>query len=55
MPFKSRLYRAYLGVLHSLYNSLRLLALCLRHRTRCGPYATAIARGHLRALNTIMR
>lgn len=53
LPFRSRLYRLYLAVLHSIYNAVRALGLVFRHRGRCGPYVTALFRGHARALMSI--
>lgn len=50
LPFRSRSYRVYLGLVHTLYNSLRIVRLSARHRARCGPYAAAVVRGHLAAL-----
>lgn len=55
LPFTSRLYRVYLALIHTLYNVSRTVGLCLRHGTRCGPYVAAVARGHLRALNSIFK
>jgi GT2 family glycosyltransferase len=54
LPFQSRLYRSYLGCLHTVYNSLRILGLCARHTTRCAPYVAAVARGHIRALSSVV-
>jgi GT2 family glycosyltransferase len=53
LPFQSKLYRAYLGGVHTMYNSLRMLGLCVRHTTRCAPYVAAVARGHARALRSV--
>lgn len=54
LPFQSKLYRGYLGVVHSMYNSLRILGLCAQHTTRCAPYVAAVARGHIRALSSVL-
>ena len=50
LPFKSRSYRMYLAVVHTLYNALRIAGLGLRHGLRSGPYIKAVVRGHARAL-----
>jgi GT2 family glycosyltransferase len=50
LPFRSRLYRVYLGGIHTLYNSLRVIGLSARRFSNCGPYVTAVVRGHLAAL-----
>ncbi len=53
LPFKSRPYRLYLAGLHTAYNSVRVLGLGLRYGIRCGPYVSAVVRGHLHALATV--
>lgn len=50
LPFKSRPYRVYLAVIHTVYNALRVVGLGLRHGFRSGPYMTAVIRGHARGL-----
>jgi GT2 family glycosyltransferase len=50
LPFKSRSYRLYLAVVHTLYNALRIVGLGLRHGLRSGPYVKAVLRGHTRGL-----
>ena len=50
LPFRSRPYRVYIAGLHSMYNVARALGLVARHRTRSGPYVSALVRGHVRAL-----
>jgi hypothetical protein len=53
LPFKSRPYRLYLAGLHTAYNSVRVLGLGLQYGVRCGPYVSAVARGHRHALATV--
>jgi len=53
LPFRSRLYRLYLGGIHTLYNSLRIVGLSARRGMGCGPYVTAVVRGHLAALSNL--
>ena len=53
LPFRSRLYRLYLGGIHTLYNSLRIVGLSARRGVGCGPYVTAVVRGHLAALSNL--
>ena len=53
LPFKSKLYRAYLGLLHTPYVILRCGVLALRYRAGAGPRIAALLRGHRRALGTI--
>jgi GT2 family glycosyltransferase len=53
LPFRSRLYRVYLGGIHTLYNSLRVVGLGVRRGAGCGPYVTAVVRGHLAALSNL--
>jgi len=55
IPFQSRLYRVYLAGLHSLYNVVRAIGLAAQHGSRSGPYMAAVARGHLRALTSLIR
>lgn len=55
LPFRPRLYRLYLGGVHSLYNVVRAAALALRYGRRSGPYVRALARGHLAALKLSVR
>ncbi len=50
LPFRSRPYRVYIAGLHSMYNVARALSLVARHKTRSGPYVSALVRGHVRAL-----
>jgi hypothetical protein len=50
LPFRSRLYRVYLGGMHTFYNSLRVVGLSARRFDDCGPYVMAVVRGHLAAL-----
>jgi GT2 family glycosyltransferase len=50
LPFSSRLYRVYLGGIHTLYNSLRVIGLCARRGAGCKPYVSAVVRGHMAAL-----
>ncbi len=52
-PFRSRLYRVYAGGIHTLYNSLRVVGLGLRRGFGCGPYVSAVVRGHLAALRNL--
>lgn len=53
LPFRSRLYRFYVGAIHTLYNSLRVIGLGIRRGVDCGPYVTAVVRGHLAALRNL--
>jgi GT2 family glycosyltransferase len=53
LPFHSRIYRMYLGGVHTVYNSLRVLGLCVRHTTGSAAYVTAVIRGHLKALGSV--
>jgi GT2 family glycosyltransferase len=50
LPFKSRTYRLYLAVVHTLYNALRVTSLGLHHGLRSGPYVRAVLRGHTRGV-----
>ena len=54
LPFRPWPYRLYLAGLHTIYNSLLILGLGLRHGIRCGPYVGAVARGHLHAQATVL-
>jgi len=53
LPFRFWPYRLYLAALHTAYNALRILGLGLQYGKRCGPYVTAVARGHAHALMTV--
>ncbi len=53
LPFNSKLYRAYLGILHTPYVLLRCGLLVLRFGRRAGPRVAALLRGHRRALKSI--
>jgi hypothetical protein len=53
LPFRYSAYRLYLALLHTGYNSLRILGLGLQYGTRCGPHVSAVARGHMHALTTV--
>jgi GT2 family glycosyltransferase len=53
LPFRSKAYRLYLALIHSLYNTLRGGSLVLKHGRRSGPYVRALARGHLAALSGV--
>jgi GT2 family glycosyltransferase len=53
VPFRSLLYRYYAGGIHTLYNSLRVVGLSIRRGVGCGPYVTAVVRGHLAALRNL--
>ena len=53
LPFRSRSYRVYVGGIHTLYNSLRVVGLSARRGAGCGPYVTAVVRGHLAALRSL--
>jgi GT2 family glycosyltransferase len=52
-PFASRPYRAYLAVVHTVYNALRIVALGVRQGTACQPHVAAVVRGHLAALRRL--
>jgi len=54
MPFQSRLFRLYLAGMHSVYNAVRAFGLVAEHGIRSGPYVSALARGHLRALRSLV-
>ena len=53
LPFRGPAYRVYLALLHTAYNSIRILGLGLRYGTLCGPHVSAVARGHVHALTTV--
>jgi len=54
LPFQSRPYRLYLAGVHSMYNVVRGLGLAVHHGSRSGPYISALVRGHLRALASLV-
>jgi GT2 family glycosyltransferase len=54
LPFRSRPHRLYLAGLHTAYNSVRVLGLGLQYGIRCGPYVSAVVRGHRHALATVL-
>lgn len=53
LPFRPLLYRLYLAAVHSLYNTVRVVSLGLRHGRSGGPYIRAVVRGHLEALSGV--
>ena len=53
-PFRQWPHRFYLAGLHTAYNSVRVFGLGLRYGIRCGPYVSAVTRGHLHALATVL-
>ena len=55
LPFKSRPYRLYLAVIHTVYNFFRILGLGLLRGPGGGPRMLAVARGHARTLRTVFR
>ena len=55
LPFQSGIYRMYLGVAHTLYNSLRVAALMAQHRRGSRPYVDAVIRGHLAAIRSVFK
>jgi GT2 family glycosyltransferase len=55
LPFRPLPYRLYLAGLHTAYNPMRVLGLGLIYGIRCGPYVSAVVRGHLHALATVLR
>jgi GT2 family glycosyltransferase len=54
LPFASRPYRAYLALVHTVYNALRILALSAREGAGSPPYVAAVLRGHLAALRSAL-
>ncbi len=53
MPFRSRLYRIYLGGVHTVYNFLRVVRLSVQHGFGAGPRVAAVIRGHVAALGSL--
>jgi len=54
-PFRPRAYQLYLGAVHTLYNTARILRLFLRHGRSARTQIRAIIRGHLGALSEVIR
>ena len=55
LPFRSRLYRLYLAILHTPYVLLRALAAVLREGSAGRSRAGALLRGHREALRTVWK
>jgi len=55
LPFKSRPYRLYLAVIHTVYNFFRIVGLGFRRGVGGGSHISAVVRGHVRALRTVFR
>lgn len=54
-PFKPRAYQLYLGGIHTLYNTARILRLFFRHGRSARSQIRAIIRGHRTALAEVIR
>ena len=54
-PFRPRAYQLYLGAVHTLYNTARVLRLFLRHGRSARTQIRAIIRGHIGAVTDVFR